>query len=901
MRQLKYISLLLALVGVVSCAKYDIDTPALNKDNTIQVVGRVRPYSNINVGTKANDKVGDEGNTVCMCLVVIGTDNKCKRKEFSPSSHPTFTIDKSSLDDGDMLYIFANIPNPDLGVGDDLEKFLKITNKVSGITEIPEFNYDYTYNDNGQNTTVKIKGPCLPMIGSMVISDVENLDPILPIGLESVYAKIVVNILSKPDQKVDGISPASFSLSGFEVKNVAGKVDFKGGTESTPDEFGDNDNVEILTDTFQGKYITSDFAQSDRQASFYFYLPERFLHPSTPANSYDYPFGRIADLDDDEKQKFPQRYKPVLAEGLDATYVTFYGEYIDHQGHNWNVSYDIYLGNDNYSNFDIIRNTQYTNTITIKGISTSNDHTNNNSISIDHRVDIERVSPIIVNLRRETLLDSHFEVRPLRIRMNNGFKGQNLQGAKVVMEVIYNDDDPAKNDLSKRWIGLERSFGNGEIKNSSDTYLVASDFNETKKNLNKKNSAGKRKYFTSDLTTNTLSADEGTLSDGYSISGGQKVIVPIDDQCIWIYIDECNETGDDIRSAIIRVTSIDNNGEILGTPIDYMINQRLLFPVTYSGRNYHIEYHEEYLHNYDAEDSYGQTEYEGMQWGLEGIQLSDNITAILVSKGSWNTANEIIAEALSPYSPKYDYYLTRDVVKEKWSYAPGMNYENLVHDYNGYEFNRKIITKANIGKLDLGVDPGSAVEYCYNKNKRDENGNVTAENLVWYLPAIDEIEEIVMSQYGNDLENFSYSRFVDFRAKKYWSCQPAYYKNYIFVERWTGDRYGEYMIDNTERARATSVRYSNDSGNGPSDPNNYFKIPSGSNGYYKYVNSTYTDYIIGGYISNTDEYSVTGEEKFSGTNNAESWNHTLSKSTYDEGALYRNDYARVRCVRIVNP
>lgn len=901
MRQLKYITLLLALVGVVSCVKYDIDNPALNKDNTIQVVGRVRPYSNINVGTKANDKVGDEGNTVCMCLVVIGTDNKCKRKEFSPSSHPTFTIDKSSLADGDMLYIFANIPNPDLGVGDDLEEFLKITNDVSGITEIPEFNYDYTYNDNGQKTTVKIKGPCLPMIGSMVISDVENLDPILPIGLESIYAKIVVNILSKPDQKVNGISPASFSLSGFEVKNVAGTVDFKGGTESTPSGFGDNDNVEILTNTFQGKYITSDFAQSDRQASFYFYLPERFLHPATPANSYDYPFGRISGLDDDEKQKFPQRYKPVLAEGLDATYVTFYGEYIDHQGQNWNVSYDIYLGNDNYSNFDIVRNTQYTNTITIKGISTSNDQTaNNNSISIDHRVDIERVSPIIVNLRRETLLDSHFEVRPLRIRMNNDFKGQNLQGAKVVVEVL-NADTPNNTTESNRpdWIRLEHKNSDG---GNTATYL------ET----------GKRRYFTYGLITGkdvNGNTETNNLYNNYIIDN---IPITSTNQSVWVYADECINTGDDVRSAIIRVTAKDANGNILGEPADYVVNQRMLYPVSFTDendieRNYYMEFYEEYLYNYDSDDTFGQTEWNGMPYGLEEVQLSHEHDAIHLKSNKDNiwddmggnggdAKTEVIGYALDVIgvNPKYDFYLIRDT---KDSDLIGKE-----RDYSGIRFNTEIASylktnysshqdadnknaKAKIEYINLSEQPKSAFAYCYNRNKRNIDGTIASQN--WFLPAIDEIEGIVKAEYA--------SYFPEFQNQMYWSCQPSSIPYYIHFNRYNwiifmgwGDRNnedltGSYYIDDINYARATKVNYQGKDNNG----NDKISIPSSAADIYQSFNNGKFYYSNGvfGSDASINKTMVLGTP--SAVNEEFRDNH--------EGNKPRTDYARVRCVRVVNP
>ena len=65
--------------------------------------------------------------------------------------------------------------------------------------------------------------------------------------------------------------------------------------------------------------------------------------------------------------------------------------------------------------------------------------------------------------------------------------------------------------------------------------------------------------------------------------------------------------------------------------------------------------------------------------------------------------------------------------------------------------------------------PENAIEYCYNRNKRDQNGKVLEAYKKWYLPAIDEMEAIMMG--GHDF-------FDDFHGQFYWSCQPAYVVNY---------------------------------------------------------------------------------------------------------------------------
>ena len=872
MNIIRYIYVIAITVIVSSCSLAEFDQPAneLTDGGALQIVGRVIPFIDQNVETKAAGKSFDESSTYSMCLAVFGSDDICKDVRYSEGSNITFTVEKEKLNNGDKFYVFANILNPELGTGKTLEEYMAVAVPVNGVVDFPTL----TLAETGKTEK------CLPMMGTYEVVDKNSLPSIIPVPLESLYAKIAVTINVTPDQKIDGVDPASFTFDSFEVHNVACEVDFIGGTPGIT-----NDVIAVYEEVFEGHLAShaNNIAQGNKSVSFSCYLPERFLKPDIKAEDYVYPFGEISDLDQNEIDRYPQRYKPLLVKDKNATFVRILGEFIDHQTHLYKVSYDIYVGKDNYGNFDVERNKQYNNSITIKGVSTSNNMTNDDqSISIDHRVDVSRVEPILVNLRRETLLDSHFEVRPLRIRKNPDYTGQ-VDNASVKVEVVYKDQ------AENKWVGIERSFGDGVEKTSSSTYLVDGELL-----VNKKNVAGKRKYFTTDLTTNTL----GTTVEGIPVTE--------EGECVWIYVDEAKVANakDGKRGAVIRISYL-VNGEVYGEPIEYTITQHELFPVTYSdgstSADYLIEYHEEYLHDYDSDDLYGQTEYEGMVWGLPNEQLSTQLYAILISKGSWSNVDSSIKKQLQEYSPRYDFYLSRDVVYENWAFENTSDYNNLVHDRNGYEFCKKIINKVtNIGTMTLAEQPESAVEYCYNRNKRQANGTVADADLLWYLPAIDEIEEIVMSTYGSN--QFSYSRFPDFREKMYWSCQPAYLNNYIWVERWAGDRYGNYMIDDKLRARATSVSYSNKTGNGPSDPDNYVPITSGSTGFTKYIDADYEEWLITGSLKNMNEHDVLGGESFSGSNNNEkNINHKLTKSAPEAGNLHRTkDKARVRCVRKMN-
>jgi len=125
--------------------------------------------------------------------------------------------------------------------------------------------------------------------------------------------------------------------------------------------------------------------------------------------------------------------------------------------------------------------------------------------------------------------------------------------------------------------------------------------------------------------------------------------------------------------------------------------------------------------------------------------------------------------------------------------------------------------KAKIDGILLTEKPVSAFAYCYNKNKRNGDGEVP--NQRWYLPSIDEIEDIALGAY-DEFDKV-------FQNKKYWSCQPAYDYYSLSI---TGYNYvvgywplstleGEFFTDNKSRARATSVY--------TTDGVNYTNIKSG--------------------------------------------------------------------------
>ncbi|MBQ2112230.1 MAG: hypothetical protein II194_03285, partial [Bacteroidales bacterium] len=158
-------------------------------------------------------------------------------------------------------------------------------------------------------------------------------------------------------------------------------------------------------------------------------------------------------------------------------------------------------------------------------------------------------------------------------------------------------------------------------------------------------------------------------------------------------------------------------------------------------------------------------------------------------------------------------------------------------------------------------------EYCLNKNKRDNAGNVV--DTCWYLPAVDEIEEITKG---------GYEVFKVFQNKYFWSSQPSYYRHTATIKPSTAyNRSGIYMTENTHRARATKVNYD---GNG-----DFTNAYSGVPGSYSSGNLTLDQ--EGGFWG----YGGTWYDTYSPTTG-----QYTDSQMYEEGNMSRSQMNRVRCV-----
>ena len=576
----------MVILLLVSCTKEDMARTYSNK-NRVQVVGRITSFNEHTVSSRGL-KDNNESKIKCMSLFIFNNADTCINYQHIESSNPMFVIERDELFkeseniNGSKLYILANIHEVETQtwVGKTLTELMQ-----------------YSYHTN----TISIPEDGFPMIGHL--EDV-NLDPsdeleqdVLEIPLENLYAKIVFNVKVKTIQTPqEGVTP-SFQLTSWEVHNVPSGLSLGAETDDGQTLFWDQAHATAFHST---TVSGSNPVSGSNVLSFFFYMPEHKVNPAIEYTDYEYPFKSTS-----ADTIYRQRYKPCLVDADGdkdgkvfpdyqgkPTFVRMKGAFTDHQGHIKNVEYDVYLGTDNYGNFDIIRNYQYNNNVTIVGLTNFKD-AQEGSISVDHRVNLS-VNNFVVAMERESLLDSHIEIRPVRVEFIE--KPDIEQNVKIYLSSPETPDVPLTEE-EMTWVRME--LANSKI---DDNYC----------------SNGKRKYFTT-----TLLED---LKSNVSVK-----ITSNTNNCAWLYFDEnTNVSTDGVREVILNIEYYEEN--VLIDKTSYTFQQHDLYPAIYTDTltdteyRYDIEYYEEYLYHYDAYEGYGNTT-EGMAWGPKEV-ISDSIMAI---------------------------------------------------------------------------------------------------------------------------------------------------------------------------------------------------------------------------------------------------------------------------------
>lgn len=564
-----------------------------------------------------------------------------------------------------------------------------------GINKLTDLE-NYVFNLSTFSATLPEGG--LPM---MVRKDGVNLAPddetttgsvrVETLQMESLMARIDLNFSLEPAQasgskdypslRFDAVRVGNFPKGGrvaAQLNDATTKTSGVGLQEATA--------VEQLAD-FTGRYIREGQPQT---LTLYMFEHGRAAKAST------YPDG----IKESEKQ----RYKNKLADET-AAYIELEGIYTNHNNYKYKVTYRLYPGKDATADFTIKRNCQYKNNITVSGITVNGQ---GKEALLDTRVNIDtQANPYFIEMLREREHDAHFNVTPMDVYI--------YDGGSVTVKILNPTEDT--------WIRMEpmKSSPTAEGKIAA---VNAGD--------------GKRKYFTTDLVTQTLK-DNTEYTVTYPTGS-----TDTHEERIYFYIDEnvpqtgVTKDGDPVpaREATIEITYTRPEGEegepthTREIPIRQAGMQAVYFNKFETGQWIHtcesyyiyIEDNEEYLAHYDGKNKYTDT-YEGFKWGLNGVTSGLGV----------------------PDGYNYNLYMRwgwRNTMKIMTAYRQSSQWP-------GHE-------------MTLNDTPSGAAEYCYNKNKRDSEGNV--KEARWFLPTISELE------YA--LEKF-YVDYEVFQDKWYWSSNPG--------------------------------------------------------------------------------------------------------------------------------
>ena len=611
----------------------------------------------------------------------------------------------ANVEEGTFQSDAADEPPTNIANSDALANFQYTPLRQRYITELPESG--------------------MPMYGRVDGVDLtsDNTEQSIDIPMKALMARIDVSLqINSDNSDVTGTLP-QLTVTGCKVLNAPKATVF---TEN-PDAETDLSTLGKADYTFPSSSLKT-IQNKKGILEYTFYTFENLQEPDTvPGTPYSYPDG----IKPEEKQQ----YKPELADKDNSIAFQFAGNYITYNGANYNATYTLYLGANHTNDFKVMRNKQYKNNVTIKGIVKAGNNTEH--ITFDTRVNISKSNPYFVSILKDRELDSHFNVVPMDIYFFNTNPSQTV---KQTMKVEIMKDETTQTLPS--WVRMEKIPASYMETGTAPAVSEGPELMATGSPWHAGNA--KRKYFTTDLVTNTL-------------AGNTEVTVADSRDRIYFYIDEnvdvwhLGTTEDRTRTATVKMTYYEDGVE-KGTR-ELILEQAKLLEVTFHGpendgpdgpddetngmtdKIIYIEAYEEYLDHGDPLDEYQSNQvFTGLPWedysGGSGTTIG-NLGGIIGIGGIDCSSN---------------FY---------WGYEFTKEISNKVEADNTGSSWRPSYSYAH---LTLNSKPKTAAGYCYLKNKRDSEGNVP--NHKWYLPGIRELERL--------LEDY-YIEYPEFQNNFYWS------------------------------------------------------------------------------------------------------------------------------------
>lgn len=733
------------LFGLTSCLQDNEFYPSQQEQSNYLTLtlqsDRLLPQQ---VATRAADPKGDlEKKINYLHIFFFGADGnyldnyeqngKVRFIAYQETSESMVKVDKAAVKEVDnngvvQVYALANMNG--YGLFDEKDQYNRpiLEGGSSHLDALKKKVLEYS---NLEATKLQIPASGMPMLGNVSIDfNDDNLEKGITLGLSALMARVDFSI--KLDAKLTNGNLPMLYLQSYTVGNVPNKVQLLPNVNTT-----DMTTMGANTVTINNHAL---IYNKNGEISFTFYM---FENLQGKVNGYSYPGGTTA-------SDYP-RYKPLLAGDRPAAYVDLNTVYTTYDGIDNTVIYRLYLGSNHTNCFDVKRNHQYKNDITIKGV-TKNTEAGEEYFTYDARVTVDN-SDYYVSILNEKALDAHFNVLPMDVYFLGEKQGRKLQiSLDNNTNVSYsdNDGDGTASDAGGPWIRMEKipaeNMRNGDLPNGFGVHESVGPY---------KPNHGIRKFFTEDLVTSTLNTE-----------AGKNIVVESSRDRIYFYIDE--NLGDTERSGTIILNYYE--GEVLKKTDHLNIKQLPLLKVTISSdgkaegytdgtKNPYttiwMEQIEEYLESYDPLDTYTSNNmFEGLPWGFKGTEML-GFTSTYGNKITVNGTSYTISGCNSNY-------------------------------YMGYVYTSVLMQIGNLGNnstnsLTLAAKPSNAAQYCYHRNKRLSGGKVENNNAAsikdgifsdyyqlnygnitakWFLPGIRQME-VALKGY--------YNKFSEFQGNFYWS------------------------------------------------------------------------------------------------------------------------------------
>ena len=394
MKNILYIfsAIVVTLFSLTSCGLEEPINSAqkVDSDAFVEFVGRPVGFSNQEVTTKSTPNNLD--NKVCNCYLLLF--NSAGELVYitggAATSIQSYRIPRDLTIEGNMTACYlVNIPK-------DFVNGIK-TNGIT-LADLNTTVLDISYASYSSTMPMGVPlidaEPCIPMYGELEFTATENT-VLCQVPIKRLFAKVTIKMTMDLEDigTLGGQRNTRFTLTSYTLSNLPTKVRL---SEPTSQELSAGYETQYTSDGayeyLQTYTVNKDIYNADawgtnlnKSYSFDLYVPEYYLIPLTQEEFQE------AHKNDEKFSTYKyntQQCKPkMFASTKKPISVNLLGTYKQGTGSGTaGLNYDIYLGENNSSDFNLKRNKHYTNNVVITGIQNT---------ELDCRVEVTDASNLI--------------------------------------------------------------------------------------------------------------------------------------------------------------------------------------------------------------------------------------------------------------------------------------------------------------------------------------------------------------------------------------------------------------------------------------------------------------------------------------------------------------------------